>query len=124
MALSRRASAGVLYLGFPILGAVAGALIAPRLGQSGMGWDDIGDALGGLLFGAIAGLLMAVLAARRLSDRALRGSAIVTGTIALALIATGVIRYQNAMSTARKQAQEESDRLARRPVSAPAQPAP
>ena len=122
MALTRRASAAVIYLGFPILGAVAGALIAPRLGQSGMGWDDIGNVLGGLFFGALAGLVIAILAARRLSDRALRGSAIVAGTIAVALIATGVIRYQTAMGAARKQVQEESDRLSRRPVTAPVPP--
>jgi hypothetical protein len=124
MALSRRASVAVIYPGFLILGAVAGALIAPRLGETGMGWDDIGDTLGGLFFGAIAGLVLAVLAARRLSERALRGSAIVAGTIALALVVTGVIRYQAAVGAGQKEAQEEPDRLARRPVTALVQLAP
>jgi uncharacterized membrane protein len=121
---NRTLSSVVVLLGMPVLGAVAGAIIAPRLGSSGMGWDDLADVLGGLFIGAVAGVVAAILLARRLRDRALGRVAAVTGLIALTLIATGVVRYRAAMGAARQQAAEEAERLSRGKVTAPAESPP
>ena len=122
--MTRKVSVAIVCIGFVILGATAGGIIAPRLGSSGMGWDDIGDVFGGLAAGAVAGLALALLSVRLLPDRALRGAAITVGVTALLLIGSGVYRYQSAMKAARQQSEREAARLDRARPTSPAQPPP
>ncbi len=121
---NRGLSSVVVLLSMPVLGAAAGSIIAPRIGGGGMGWDQIADVLGGLAVGAAAGIVTAVVLMRRLKDRPLGRVAAATGLIALALVATGVIRYRAAMDVARRQAAEEADRMSRRQVTAPVESSP
>lgn len=65
-----RLAGGCFVVSLPMLGLVAGVLVATRvLTTSAMGWDQLADALGGGIVGALLGLVTGALLVRRLGTR-------------------------------------------------------
>lgn len=64
-----------------VIGAATGAVIT-RMTSSGMGWDQLGDVLGGIAIGAVVGVLGAVLFARGARPALLRGVTITALAVA------------------------------------------
>ena len=79
--MSRKLASAFLYLTIPVVAALAGGYIAPRLNDTGMGLDQIGDVMVGLATGVLAGILLAAILPRRLSDNALKRAAVVTALL-------------------------------------------
>lgn len=94
----------ILGVSLTLLGMAVGALIAGQVSRGGMGWDGIADALGGMLLGAPAGLLLAILLARRLRVPTLRLVTAVTGVLAASLLLIGVLRVRSDMDRAAREA--------------------
>lgn len=92
MAMSERAAralAGLLLVpSMLILGVAAGGAIA-SLTSSGMGWDRMADALGGIMIGAVAGPLAGIVAALRAPAGRLR--ALTIGAVLAALLVSGLL---------------------------------
>lgn len=77
----------VLTLAASFLGALVGVLFVRFfVPQTGMGWDRIADALGGLMLGASAGLLAGALLAWRLPARSRNRTAAAALVLCLAVV--------------------------------------
>jgi hypothetical protein len=80
-----RMLAGLLVVpAFLFLGIAAGVWIA-TLNPTGMGWDQLADALGGMLVGGFAGLCLAVIVITKLPASRLRMFTIATLAVTLTL---------------------------------------
>lgn len=101
----------VLVLGIPILGAAAGGIVAPRIGSSGMGWDQIADALGGVMVGGVFGLAIALLVIRRISEPGLARAARLVGLVVIGLLVVMTLRIRTIQRAAREAAAAEAARL-------------
>jgi len=94
----------ILGLSLALLGMAVGGTIAGQLGRGGMGWDEIAHAVGGMLVGAPAGLLLAMLLARRAGRRTLQLVTAVAGLLATTLLLFGVLRVRREMDRAAREA--------------------
>lgn len=74
-----------LLFSLPIVGAAGGGIVG-RLVASGMGWDRMADALGGLLAGAAVGLVTAIMLVLRGPTIWVRRIAIAGLTLSLVLL--------------------------------------
>lgn len=80
-----RMLAGLLIVpSFLFLGVAAGVRIA-TLNPTGMGWDQLADALGGMLVGGFAGLCLAVIFITKLPATRLRMFTIATLALTIAI---------------------------------------
>jgi predicted lipid-binding transport protein (Tim44 family) len=87
--------AGLLVVpSFLFLGVAAGVWIA-TLNPTGMGWDQLADALGGMMIGGLAGLGLGIVAITRLPAARLRTFTIVTLVAALAVSSILAVRARN-----------------------------
>ncbi|MHB1328485.1 MAG: hypothetical protein ACYC2K_09810 [Gemmatimonadales bacterium] len=75
-----------LIFSLPIVGAALGGIVA-SVAASGMGWDRIGDVLGGLMIGGVFGLITAVVLVRRGSAVWVRRTAVLSLGLAFAVLA-------------------------------------
>lgn len=74
-------------LGGALLGAVYVRFFVPR---TGMGWDQLADALGGFMLGALLGFIVGFVAAGRLEAR---GRLIAAGAaVCVVAVSAGVLR--------------------------------
>lgn len=90
-----RMLAGILIVpSFLFLGIAAGVWIA-TLNPTGMGWDQLADALGGLMLGGLAGLILAVIVITKLPRERLLGFTILTLIATVGLSSTLAIRARN-----------------------------
>jgi hypothetical protein len=84
-------ASGILFaIAFPIFGAMAGGFTASKiLPTSDMGWDQIAQALGGVMVGGAIALPLAAVAVWKLPPRALyfASAAAVLGAAALIALA-------------------------------------
>ena len=94
-----RLVAGVAFtLATIIVGATAGGIVARLTETSGMGWDQIARALGGVAIGALPGVVVAVWGIRRLSAATFGKVVTVAVVLAVALMAAGGIRVRQRMA--------------------------
>jgi hypothetical protein len=90
-----RIVAGLLLVPcFLFLGLAAGVTIA-TLNSTGMGWDRLADAVGGMMVGAVAGLILALLVARHLPVAKLRTAAIASIAATLLVWSVLAVRARN-----------------------------
>jgi predicted lipid-binding transport protein (Tim44 family) len=84
----------VLTAGSLVLGAAAGGIVSRFTRQPGMGWDQIGHVLGGMMIGALAGMVVAIVLARRLRIPVLRALTIVIALVAGSMVTLVAIRMR------------------------------
>ena len=77
-----------------VLGAATGGVLSRFTRQPGMGWDQIGHALGGMMLGALGGVVLAIVLARRLRIPVLRTLAIVSTLLAGSMVAFVAVRLR------------------------------
>ena len=109
--MSRRLSTAMVVLGLPIVGAAAGGFVGGQRSAGDMGFDQIGAVLGGLATGVLAGLILAIALARRLSDQTLQRVAVLTAIAVLIVAAVLFVRY--------RVVSDETTRHEQTPVAAP-----
>lgn len=75
----------ILGVALPVVLGAAGLAVAGNT-AGGIGWDQLGSALGGLIIGGVSGFVLAVVIARRAALPLLRTVAIIAGVSAAALV--------------------------------------
>ena len=68
-----------------LCGFLAGGFIASRLSTTGMGWDRLADALGGMMIGIVAGAILGTVLVVRLG---VRGRLVAAGVLAAGAVVT------------------------------------
>lgn len=75
----------ILGVSLPLVLGAAGLAIAGNT-AGGIGWDQLGSALGGLFVGSVSGFVLAVVIARRTSLTRLRAISVIASVSAVLLV--------------------------------------
>jgi hypothetical protein len=80
-----------LAIGLGVIGAACGGVVA-SLDMSGMGWDQMGRTLGGVMIGFATGVVLSIPLARKLPLRGLRVISLVAFVIGAFLLGYGYLQ--------------------------------
>lgn len=116
----QRAGLGLfLAASLAVLGGAVGGVLSRFTNQPGdMGWDQIANALGGMMLGVLAGTVIAVVLARRLRLPSLRVLTIATTLLAGSMVAFVAVRFRQ------EQAQANAEAGRDRPLAPKTEPVP